>query len=97
MKKLGKVLLLILNIFIDVFLLMVVLLLLLWAIFGVNPERLIQNTLTGIQYSWDALWGIEPQRDANQISPKFQRRAHRHIYVIQPNKRNEEIVTQPYK
>lgn len=97
MKKLGKVLLLILNICIDTFLLMIVLLLLLWAIFGVNPGTSIQNAFIGIQYAWDSLWGIEPQKDASQLSPKFQKRAHRHIYVVQPNKRDEDIVTQPYK
>ena len=97
MKKLGKVLLLILNVCIDAFLLLVVLLLVLWAILGINPGQSIQNAFVGIQYAWDSLWGIEVQGGDSQISPKLQRRAHRHIYVVQPNKRDEDIVTQPYK
>ena len=97
MEKLGRILLLILHIFIDTFLVLVILLLLLWGLFGLRPDHLVQQALVGIQYSWDSLWGIEQQNDSSQLSHKFQKRAHRQIYVSEPNKRGENIVTQPYK
>ena len=100
MEKLAKILLLILNIFIDTFLVIVGLILILWMIFGVSPEKSVQNTLTWIQESWNFVWGIESRGNTGHISQEFQKRAHREIYVAQPNKKDEtapEFVTQPYK
>lgn len=100
MEKLGKVLLLTLNICIDIFLIVVFIILLLWAILDISPEKSVQNTFMWIQTSWDALWGITPKERTVQISPKLQDRAHRQIYMIAPNKRkksSEDIIVQPYK
>ena len=99
MEKLGRILLLILNIFIDTFLVLFMLMLILW-VFGVSPERSIRNTFVWIQYSWDSLWEIESRMDSNSLSQKFQKRAHRHIYVIEPSKQKgstERIISQPFK
>ena len=100
MEKLGKILLFILNIFINAFLIMVAGVLALWLFWGITPEYSVQRTLTWIEYKWDSLWGYSPKERTQMISPKYRKRAHRHLYVSEPNKRTdstEEIITQPYK
>ncbi len=100
MEKLGKILLLILNIFIDIFLIFVVLILLLWSIFGITPEKSVQNTLIWIQNSWDSLWGIESSGRSTELSYRLQKPSHRNLYVAEPNQRDEtsgDLITQPYK
>ena len=100
MEKLGKVLLFILNVFINLFLIMTVFILALWIFFGVTPQQSIQSSFMWLETSWNSLWGYETQERKMQLSPKYQKRAHRQLYVEQPNKRDksaDDIVTQPYK
>ena len=100
MEKFKKFLLLIINIFIDIFLISLAIVLLLWMIFKIPPEKSVQSSFSWIQESWDALWGIEVKERDALLSKKFYDRAHRHIYVETPKKRGKRegnIITQPYK
>ena len=100
MEKLGKIIFLILNICIDVFLIALALLLALWIIWDIDPQKSVRNTFGWIENSWNALWGIEAKEMSSSVSEKLRERAHRQIYLVEPNKRDEtaeDIITQPYK
>lgn len=96
MQKLGKILLLILNIFIDIFLVSVVCFLLLWLILGITPEQSLQKSMVWIT----SFVGGESQEKTDKLSKKYQQRAHRNLYVQELNKKDEsgnERISQPYK
>ena len=96
MQKLGEILLFILNVLINVFIVGLLFFFLLWLIFDITPER----TALWVEYQWDALWGRETQERSLQLSPKYQQRAHRNLYIQEANKKDEAQegpVTQPYK
>ena len=100
MEKLGHILLLILNIFLNTFLVMVALVLIAWLFLGIAPEKSIQATANWIQHKWDSLTGYIPPEQTEQISQKQKRRAYHHIYVqteddIENNKRG--YISQPHK
>ncbi|MGN0919649.1 MAG: hypothetical protein ACI4OR_02690 [Alphaproteobacteria bacterium] len=96
MEKLGEFLLLILNILINVFLIGVVLLLLLWIIWGITPKQSLQKSIMWIEDATGRSASQQPQ----QLSEKYQQRAHRYLYVQEPDKKDEsetERVLQPYR
>ena len=96
MQKVEKILLLVLNILIDIFLISVVVSFVLWLIWGITPEK----AALWIEQTWNSLTGYTVSERSLQLSEKYQRRAHRYVYVQEPDKKEENKegpITQPYR
>ena len=100
MKKLGHILLFILNVLIDTFLILLALLLILWIFFDIPPKETIQNSIIWVEKTWEDFTGKSPEERLEGLSKKQREKAHRELYVrekIKKGSREEERITQPYK
>lgn len=100
MEKLGRILLFILNILLDIFLVLVAVVLVLWLFWDIPPENSVKISATWVEQKWNHLTGRIPPEGVVQLSQKQRRRAHRHLYVqeadnIEKNKKGH--ISQPYK
>lgn len=98
MKKWGEILLFILNFCINVFLIAIVVMLLLWLILGITPEKSVQGTALWIEQNWNYLIGRTSKERTEDLSQKQKEKAHRYIYLQEPSKHDEgERISQPYR
>ena len=97
MKKLGCLLLLFLNFFINIFLLLIVVFLGMWLFWDIPPEQSVQRTMNWVERRWDTLVGRIPTERTELMSDEMRARAHRNMYVEEENKKRQRKVTQPYK
>ena len=95
MEKLGHILLLMLNILINLFLIGAALVLILWFVFDLSPEKSVQGVMRFVEEKWASLTGKTLPKEIDQLSQKQKDRAFHELYV--PERQNKERVTQPYK
>ena len=91
MKKFGRFLLLCVNVSIDIFLLIIIIFLALWLLWGITPERSVQGTMFWIEKTWDFLTGKVPEERTEQMSAKVREKAYQNMYVEEENKQHEKI------
>ena len=97
MKKLGKIFLFVLNILINIFLISIFVVLTVWAVWDVSPDKSVQQVFLWIENKWDRLTNTASEEKMKDLSKKYQKRARRHLYILENKKPSQEDrLTQPY-